>query len=263
MYTTLDFLHGRDVIQDGSASLQHIVESTLMYSLDKNLQCSDWSRVLTDEQIKYAAIDAAVLLEAGEKLLTMPDLTRHQLPKEFTPHQKVDLILQHGSAACTATQAATATIYKSVQCACPPGMIYVYRKKEHKMVKAGKGSCVVVLNNVYSPVLIILANFVEDQKILLPISMIKAHVASANVCPTPIIQCDNNVGQSQPASNYNSINNVSKCKKISNQNDSGVAETLFDDDSLSVCSSDDSPDSNTNEEYYNDENNESIGNNSG
>jgi hypothetical protein len=248
-----------------------------MYSLDKNLQCSDWSGVLTEDQIQYAAIDAAVSLEAGEKLLAMPDLTRRLSPEEFTPHRKVDLIPQHGSAACMATRAATATIYKSVQCACPPGMIYVYRKKEHKMVKAGKGSCVVVLNNVYSPALIIpnykwenknrkdavtLANFVEDQTILLPISMIKAHVASANVRPTPIIQCDNNVGRSQPASNYNSINNVPKRKKVSNQNDSGVVE-LFDDDSLSVCSSDEAPDSDANEEYYDDENNESVGNKSG
>ncbi len=29
------------------------------------------------------------------------------------------------------------------QWSCPPGLVYVYRKKEHKSVKAGNGSCVV------------------------------------------------------------------------------------------------------------------------
>ena len=62
----------RDVVQDGGASLLRIVECTLGYSLDKTLQCSDWSGELTENQIQYAAIDAAVSLEAGETLLTMP-----------------------------------------------------------------------------------------------------------------------------------------------------------------------------------------------
>ena len=37
-----------------------------------------------DDQIKYAAIDAAVSLEAGEKLLEMPDLSRRLTPEAAT-----------------------------------------------------------------------------------------------------------------------------------------------------------------------------------
>jgi len=264
----------RDVVQDGCASLQRIVECVLNHSLNKTLQCSDWSGVLTEDQIKYAAIDAAVSLEAGEKLLTMPDLTRRLLPEEVTPHRKVDIIPRHGNAACMATRAATATIHESVQCACPPGMIYVYRKKEHKTVKAGKGSCVVVINNIYSPALIIpnykwedrkrtgdvtLADFSVDQKILLPISMIKAHVDSARVRPTPIVQYDDTVGRSQPASRDNSMDNEEpKRQKPSSQHDSAVDEGLFDDD-LSVDSNDVPDFDDDEEEYYKDENEQSIG----
>jgi hypothetical protein len=66
----------------------------------------------------------------------------------------------------------------------------------HKSVRVGKGSCVVVLNNKFSPALIslnykwddenrkgpiTLANFLEDQQILLPAAMIKAHVTLASI----------------------------------------------------------------------------------
>jgi hypothetical protein len=261
----------RDVVQDGGVSLQRIAECTLSYSLNKTLQCSDWSGQLTEDQIQYAAIDAAVSLEVGEKLLTMPDLTRRLLPEELTPNRKVDVIPRHGSASCMATRAATATIHDSVQCLCPPRMICVYRKKEHKTVKAGKGSCVLVLNNIYSPALIIpnykwdnektgvvtLADFSVGQQILLPLSMIKAHVASVRIRPTPIVQYDDNVGRSQPASSDNSVDNEEQePRKASSQHDSAVDEGLFDDE-LSVDSNE-VPDSDAEEEYYENENEESI-----
>jgi hypothetical protein len=40
----------RDVLPDGCASLQRIVESVLNFSLDKSLQCFDWSGELSQEQ---------------------------------------------------------------------------------------------------------------------------------------------------------------------------------------------------------------------
>ena len=70
-----------------------------------------------------------------------------------------------------------------------------------------------------------LADFSVDQKILLPISMIKAHVDSARVRPTPIVQYDDTVGRSQPASRDNSMDNEEpKRQKPSSQHDSAVDE---------------------------------------
>ncbi len=62
---------------------------------------------MSQEQIQYAATDSAVSLEAGEKLLTMPDFTRCLLPEELIPNTKVDLISRNRSTACMTTHAAT------------------------------------------------------------------------------------------------------------------------------------------------------------
>lgn len=62
------FARKRDVVQDGSASLDSIVKSVLNIALDKTLQCSNWGGTLSPEQKQYAAIyAAAVALEVGEK----------------------------------------------------------------------------------------------------------------------------------------------------------------------------------------------------
>ena len=116
----------RDVVQDAGLSLELIAMRVLDINLDKSLRCSDWSGNLTDDQIKYAAIDAAVSLEAGEKLLEMPDLSRRLTPDAAIPGAKVDLIPRHGS---MATRAATAIIIKSATCMCPPGMVYGRKKQ--------------------------------------------------------------------------------------------------------------------------------------
>ena len=121
----------RDVVQNGGVSLELIAKSVLNIALDKTLRCSDWSGTLTNNQIKYAAIDAAVSLEAGEALLKMPDLTRRLTPEAATPGMMVDLIPRHGSVACMATRAATATIIESVTCTCPPGIVYGRKKKRN------------------------------------------------------------------------------------------------------------------------------------
>ena len=205
------FARNRDVVADGGASLELIVKSVLNTSLDKALQCSDWGGHLSDEQIKYAAIDAAVSLEAGVKLQNMPDLTRRLLPHELVPGRKVDLIPMHGRAAYLATRAASATIVQSDTCSCPPGM--VYGKRGHKKMKAGRSSYVIELDKIYSPGLIVPNYFIEvstssvtvndipqGHHIIVPISMIKEHVDCVEVRATPIDCNEDMVGISLPAS---------------------------------------------------------------
>ena len=200
----------RDVVQDAGSSLDLIARHVLNITLDKTLRCSDWSGKLTDDQIKYAAIDAAVSLEAGEKLLEMPDLSRRLTQEAAVPGVKVDLIPRHGNIACMATRAATATISISLTCTCPSGM--VYGKKKQSEVRAGKGCCVVVLNKVFSPALIIpnyksndgtavtIADFPANHPFVLPICMMKEHVDSPHVRATPISNTENTLGRSQPSS---------------------------------------------------------------
>ena len=182
------FARKRDVVQDGSASLELIVKSVLNIALDKTLQCSDWGGTLSPEQKQYAAIDAAASLEVGEKLLELPDLTRRLQQDVVSPGKLVDLVPRNGSTACMATRSATATITSSGTCTCPPGM--VYGKKKFKQMRAGEGSCVIALGKIYSPALIVpsymwaetktpvtLEEFPDQAEILVPISMIKEHVA--------------------------------------------------------------------------------------
>ncbi|ACB54179.1 DNA polymerase I-like protein [Crocosphaera subtropica ATCC 51142] len=52
----------------GSYSLMRVVARELGYSLDKSLQVSDWGKPLTQEQLQYAANDAAVVLPLREAL---------------------------------------------------------------------------------------------------------------------------------------------------------------------------------------------------
>jgi hypothetical protein len=151
------------------------------------------------------------------------------------------------------THVATATIADSVQCSCPPGMVCGYRKKKHKPVKVGKGTCVVFWNNGYSPDLIIpnykwddknrkgpitLVNFLEDQQILLPVAMIKAHVKSAAIQATPIAVHDDNIGRSKPASGNKLIDNQDAEGQFnwdhssSTNIDDNIVEEFIDEDCL-------------------------------
>ncbi len=194
------FARNRDVITDGGSSLQLIVKAVLNITLDKSLQCSDWGGELSNKQIQYAAIDATVSLEVGEKLDKMPDLTRRLMPHELIPGRKVDLIPRHGSVACMGTWAASV------------GM--VYGKRGHTKMKAGRASYVVVLDKIYSPALIVpnyyiegntsssvtLKDFPEGHQIILPLSMIKEHVEFYYVRATPIHSGIETAGVSLPAS---------------------------------------------------------------
>lgn len=196
------FARVRDVVQDAGAGLDLICRRVLNVQLDKSLQCSDWSGDLSESQINYAAVDAAVSLEAGEGLDKMPDLTRRLTPEELTPGRKVDLLPQSGNVACMATRAATATIV-GTPCKCPEGMVYKTsnRKnaKSYTKMKAGKGSYIVRIEKVYAPALIVpkykwrrtdkavtLRDIPIHHDIIVPIAMIKEHVDSEGIRATPI-----------------------------------------------------------------------------
>lgn len=55
--------------EKGFHSLVRVCERHLGVDLDKTLQVSDWSGALSGEQLRYAALDAAVLLPLRERLL--------------------------------------------------------------------------------------------------------------------------------------------------------------------------------------------------
>jgi ribonuclease D len=73
----------RDIVQSGNASLQQIVEQVTGYRMDKDMaiRCSKWSRTnLSEEQLRYAAIDVIKPLEAYFAMELMPDLCQRLDP---------------------------------------------------------------------------------------------------------------------------------------------------------------------------------------
>ncbi len=153
---------------------------------------------MSPEQTKYAAIDAAVLLELAEELLRKSDLTRRLRPEELIAGKKVDLIPKNGNVACMATtRAAPTEIVGTIICDYPEGT--VYGKGQHGQVKPGDNSYAIDILQIFSPALIVpgyknkqtnrgvaLGN-IGKRRIIVPITMIKEHVDSVNICATPIV----------------------------------------------------------------------------
>ena len=202
----------RDKVPNGNASLELIAKQVLNISLDKTEQCSDWSGKLRQEQLQYAAIDAAVSLEAGEQLAKIPDLTRRLRPEELIPDRKVDLIPQSGNVTCMATRAATATILKAGVCKCPEGIVYEKKGKKHRYPQPGTGNFALKIDKLYSPGLIVpgykkeqsggvvTLKDLEQNHIIVPISMIKEHVKSHPIRATPIDNPNPDDDRAKPAS---------------------------------------------------------------
>ncbi|KAL7546679.1 hypothetical protein ACHAWF_010011 [Thalassiosira exigua] len=214
---------------DGGASLGLISERTLKFALDKSLQCSDWTD-LTQDKLEYAATDAAVSLECAEVLIALPDLTRRLQPEEIMPGIKVDLLPRNGTTACMATRAATARIANVKTCKCPHGSSY--GKKKHKQLRAGKRSYIVEIEKTYSPALVLpgyhrddsgdvltLADVPRGHRIVVPISMIKEHVHSDAIRPTPIEPSRNDAAhRSMPAEDTEPIEKRSRKRpKVSSE----------------------------------------------
>jgi hypothetical protein len=190
----------RDVIQDGKqGSMVLLGERVLGIKVNKSQQISDWSGKLSDEQINYAAEDAAISLELFEKLEGMPDLTRRLSVEELSPGKKVDLVPQQGPhvlAAPLNTRAATATVIGTQPCHCPAGI--VPKNGTGARVKPGANSYVVKVDNIYAPAFIIpgykkkdtnecvsLGDVGSEQKIVVPVAMLREHIVSDAIRPTP------------------------------------------------------------------------------
>jgi hypothetical protein len=102
-------------------SLQLLVLKSLGENLSKesSVQCSRWNkRTLTEEQKKYAALDAIKSLEVYEELILMDDLTRRLSSCEAKRGVIVDVVGHFGKADDTldslSTVAATATILEGI-----------------------------------------------------------------------------------------------------------------------------------------------------
>lgn len=69
------FCSAREIVPNGQASLSELSMRTLGYMIPKDEQVSDWSSTfLTEDQIKYAAIDAWTSLEIYKKAKNMPEI---------------------------------------------------------------------------------------------------------------------------------------------------------------------------------------------
>jgi hypothetical protein len=184
----------RDVVQNGTVSLAELCKTVLEATLDKSAEdrFSDWNQhELTESQVKYAALDAIVSLAIFIELEKQPDLTCRLLMDEAVPGKKIDLVPIHGSASTMATRAATGYILEDTQCNSPNDIL-------PKSVRAGEGSVIVEIIEVYSPGLKIprykhklsqsqasLKHF-NGYKLVVPVNMLKEHIESDKIRSTPI-----------------------------------------------------------------------------
>ncbi len=208
----------RDVVENARhGSMVLLGELVLGIKVDKTQQIADWSvKNLSDEQVQYAAEDAAISLELFEKLGAMPDLTSRLSVEELTEGMKVDLVPQQGQYALVAslnTRAATVTVIGTQPCRCPPGILP--KKGKGTFVKPCANSYVVKVDTIYASGFIIPGYKKKDtdeivslgdiglQEIIVPIGMLRAHVASDAIRTTPASpesEVDDCAGPTPPAS---------------------------------------------------------------
>jgi hypothetical protein len=243
VYNLNTYARERDVIQDARiGGMVLLGERVLGINVNKSEQVSDWSGKLSENQIKYAAEDAAISLELFEKLDAMPDLTRRLSAEELSPGRKVDLVPQLGTGVAVAslnTRAATATLIGTQPCCCPEG---IAPKHGHgRRVKPCANSYVVKVNTIYAPAFIIpgykmkdtaekvtLADVGEQQEIVVPIAMLRNHIDSDRIRPTPTpaeSEESGNSGPSPPASEAPSRRVRNKLVDDEDDNDVGEDET--------------------------------------
>ena len=103
----------RDVVSCGTAALDVLVLKILKQRLLKTpaVRLSDWSsKALTNNQVKYAALDVIKALEVYFNLVPMPNLTARLVQADIHPGKAVDIVPAHGSVEMLATRAATGVI---------------------------------------------------------------------------------------------------------------------------------------------------------
>ncbi|KAL7493375.1 hypothetical protein ACHAWT_002406, partial [Skeletonema menzelii] len=192
------YARARDIVQNGSIGLKPLCELVLKKRLEKetHIRLSNWEKKdkLTDEQVKYAALDAITSLQIFLKITDMPDLTRRYTMDDVKVGNKVDLVPMFGSTSCMATRAATAIIVNVDRCQSPDDVA-------PKVAKAGKETVAIKLVKIYSTGFKIpkyeykpsdsqvlpatLSCFGEGSLIVVPVHMLKHHVDSDHVRSTP------------------------------------------------------------------------------
>jgi len=103
----------RDVVRSGTAGLDVLVLEILKQRLLKSpaVRLSNWSsKALSDDQVKYAALDVIKALEVYFKLAPMPNLTARLVQADISTGKAVDIVPAHGSVELLATRAATGVI---------------------------------------------------------------------------------------------------------------------------------------------------------
>ena len=174
--------------------MKALVKVVLGFDMEKNDldKFSDWNvNTLSPDQIKYAVEDVCAPLSCYEELKKMPDLTLRLKEDDVTQGKVIDLVPRNGNVACMATRAATGRIVEIDTCQSPEGIV-------QKKVKAGNGMVAIQLTKIYSPGLklphykkegslspLTLADFGNGQ-VVVPVQMLKEHVASASVRVYPI-----------------------------------------------------------------------------
>lgn len=107
------FARTRDVVRNGNASLEALCKVVLKKRLPKlpHVRLSKWSAAkLSDEQVQYAALDAAVGMQIYHELRGMPDLNARITPEAAVPGVAVDLVPFSGSVSVMATYAGWGTV---------------------------------------------------------------------------------------------------------------------------------------------------------
>ena len=113
---TLDlgvFARQRDVVKNGTAGLEKLVELTLKLRMSKApaVRLSAWSRLpLTEAQKEYAALDAILSLQVYDELVKLPDLTAKLPASQAVVGTQADLVPSRGSVGVLATRAGVVTI---------------------------------------------------------------------------------------------------------------------------------------------------------
>ena len=199
----------RGASQTANAALKLLCRDILKHNIGKKKEdtFSDWNQSkLTDDQVKYAALDAIVHLDLLLTLDQKPDLTRRLTKGDDAPGKVVDIVPRNGSIICMASRAATATILEPHNCDSPSGI-------QPSVSQPGEGTVLVKLDKIYSPSLLvpsywkeglrsrvkpILGDFGKGGTVVLPLSVLKEHIPSKSIWVTPCTQNFIQAIQEQP-----------------------------------------------------------------
>ena len=178
------YAHVRGVVKSATVSLDELSGLTLERAIDKSLQTSNWSKDLSEDQKKYAAIDAAASLEVYEVLAQMKDLSCRLREDDAKIGTAVDIVPSNGSPISMSTRSATGTIVGLSEYTCPVG--YSYNNK--RRVRVGKRAYIVEISHIHAPGLVLPRYKYQNSKtkvtlgdlgrinVVVPLDMLADHV---------------------------------------------------------------------------------------